>query len=376
MAGPSTHRIANVSDPPRPLGGFGWTATVLLIILAILYGVSFIVEITYVDAITQYLHHDGSLADVEDLQAARAGLSILIGVIACVVAGFFIAWMYRAYGNLLRTSVAGLRYRPGWAIGSWFIPVFNWIRPKQMIDDVWRAGEAGAEVRDASWRKRPVTPLLHWWWALWVGASILGVIAVIAGFDADGVLEGRADFERDQTAATIAAPGMLCLVAAAILACIVIRRISERDDGVRAAVFAQPPPPGAMPPPGAQPPPPPPPPPPPGSAPPPPPPSAGGAQPPPPPSPGPSQPPPPVGQTPVPAPPVPAGFPPPPPGGPPPPPSGEPTQAIDGGALIATGEKEIRCGVCGWRFRDVGVARRHLETHHRNELPSGPEPRA
>ena len=50
---------------------------------------------------------------------------------------------------------------------------------------------------------------------------------------------------------TIIAPGSLCLVAAAILACLVVRRITERGDRVREAALAavaavlQPPPPGA-----------------------------------------------------------------------------------------------------------------------------------
>jgi hypothetical protein len=341
MALGSSHQIANVADPPRPIGGFGWTATVLLIILAVLYTFAFLLELAYVDATSQYLNENGSLADVEDLQAARAGFSILIGVLALVVAGFFIAWIYRAYSNLLRTSVAGVRFAPGWAIGAWFIPIFNFIRPKQIIDDVWRAGEPGAQVRDASWRSRPVSPLLHWWWALWVVANILGVVAVIVGFDADGLIEGRADIGRDQTAASVAAPGMLCLAIAAVLCCVVIRRITERDDRVRAAVFAQPPPPAAM---QQQLPPPPPPTTPPVAVPPVPPPPAAGA-------------PPFPGSPPAPAPPAPA----------PPPPTGEPMQAIDDGALIATGEKVIVCGVCGWRFSDIGVARRHLETHHRRE---------
>lgn len=341
-AGPSSHQIASVADPPRPLGGFGWTATILLIVLAVLYAISFVVEISYVGVINDYLHHDGSLGDVEDIQAGRAGLSILTGLIAGVVAGFFIAWMYRAYSNLLRTSVAGLRFQPGWAIGAWFIPFFNWIRPKQMIDDVWRAGETGVQVRDASWRSRPVSPLLHWWWALWVGASILGVVAVIVGFDEDGVLRGATEFEQEQTAATIAAPGMLCLVAAAVLACIVIRRITERDDQLRGAVFAQPPPQPWPQTPGPQPPPP-----------------SPTATPPPP-------PPPPPGHAPPPPPP---GYAPP----PPPPPGGKPVQALDDGRLIASGEKDIRCAVCGWVFRDVDVARRHVATHHREATPAAPE---
>ena len=366
-ARPSAHRIANVAEPPQPLGGLAVTLTVLLSILAVLYLVSFFIELAYIDVVTSYLNDDGSLADVEDIEAARAGFGVIVGLLALPAAGFFIAWFYRAYRNLHRTSVVGLRYSPGWAIGAWFIPVFFWIGPKQMIDEIWRAGETGVEVRDDSWRSRPVSPLLHWWWALWVVAGIVGAIAAVVGIDFDALDAATVNYSDQQTAATIAAPGTLCTIAAAILGCVVIRRITERDDRLREAVFAQAPPPSAFP--GAAPPPPPPPPPPGQWAPtatPTPPPAAAPAPPPPPPvgpPPAPSQPPPPIGQTPIAQP----GAAPPGPAASPPPPSGEPMQAIDDGALIAAGEKDIRCGICGWRFRDVGVARRHLATHHRRE---------
>ena len=358
-----SHRVASIADPPQPLGGLAVTTTVLLAVIAVLYIFAFFVELAYIDAINQYLHHDGSLTELEDLQAGRAGFSVLYSVVFFTAAGFFIAWFYRAYKNMLRTSVAGVRFQPGWAVGSWFIPIFSWYRPKQMADDIWKAGDDGADVSNASWRGRPVSPLLHWWWALWVGASILAGVAAIVGLDIDAAIEGRTDFEAQQTAATISAPGMLCTIAAAILACIVIRKITERDDRIRAAVFAQYPSPEAWPqadhlrrrrrrrhrraspgrvaaaPEGyASPPPPPPPPGPPPAAP----------------------PPPPTGQSPVPV------QPPPPPAEPPPPPSGDPTQLIDDGRLIAAGEKDIRCAICGWHFRNIAAARRHLETHHRD----------
>jgi hypothetical protein len=354
-SGPTTHRIANVADPPQPLGGFAVTLTILLSIVAVLYFVAFFIELAYLDAANKYLGGDGSLTDVEDLGAGRAGFQLITGLVHAVAAGFFIAWMYRAYRNLQRTSVVGLRYDAGWAIGAWFIPIFNWIRPKQMIDDVWRAGESGVEVRDASWRERHASPLLHWWWALFIGGSILFAIGTVVGFNVDAAIEGRVNYADERDAATVFAPAMLCLVGAAILACIVIRRITERDDAVRAAVFAQPPTEHALAAASGPPPPPPPPSAPPlppvGQAPQPPPPPAWPRQPP-----VAQQPPPPTGQPQVAPPPV-----------PPPPPSGEPVQVIDDGSLIASGEKDIRCAACGWRFRDIRVARRHLEIHHRKE---------
>lgn len=354
--GPTTHRIASPWDPPRSLRGFGTTVIVMLILLAVLYALQFFTQLGFIGAVDEYLRGSGSLTDVEDVEAGMIGLSLFISLLASVAAGFFIAWLYRAYTNLRKTSVAELRFAPGWAIGAWFIPVFWWIRPKQMIDDVWRAGERGVEVRDGSWRGRAVSPLLHWWWALWVVAGLLGIAAAVAGFDPDSfdggaVPDDREYYEDQQRSATIAAPGSICLAVAAILACLVVRRITDRDDRLREAVTAMAPP---APPPGH---PPPPPAAPPGYAPPPP--VAPGAMPPPPPPPD-SQPPPPA------TPPLSAA--PAPPAVPPPPPAGEPPSVLPGGLIPEAEGNRFRCSVCGWVFASAESGHRHVAKHHPGPL--------
>jgi hypothetical protein len=235
---PLTHRLRREAEPPRPLARLGRTLVILLGAIAALYAISFLVELGYIALLDDYLSGAATVQEVEDAQIGSAAIQLLAGVVSLVAAGFFIAWTYRAYGNLARTSVAELRYDANWAIAAWFIPVAWWIRPKQILNDVWRAGEAGAEVRDSSWQGRPVSPVLHWWWAAWVGSALVGIAAVVVGFDEDGILTGRAEYEREQEAATIAAPGMLCTIAAAILACLVVRRISARQERLREAVLA------------------------------------------------------------------------------------------------------------------------------------------
>ncbi len=87
-----------------------------------------------------------------------------------VAFGFLIAWTSRLYRNLSALGVGRLRYTEGWAIGAWFIPFFNLVRPKQILNDIWRgSGPADGE----HWRDRAVTPLLHWWWGLWILAAVL-----------------------------------------------------------------------------------------------------------------------------------------------------------------------------------------------------------
>src|SRR5207249_4328581 len=76
-----------------------------------------------------------------------------------------------AYVNLPRLGAGPLRLTTGWSIGAWFVPILNWIRPKQIVNDIWRttAPERPTGVQTAP----DVSPLVHWWWGLWVSVGWL-----------------------------------------------------------------------------------------------------------------------------------------------------------------------------------------------------------
>jgi hypothetical protein len=220
------------------LAGLGRTVVVLLVVAAAFQGLIALVDLGYINVLEQFLEGEVAPSEVEDVQAGIGALYLLSTLIQVVLAGLFIAWFHRAYKNLERTSVAELRYSTGWAIGGWFIPVFNWIRPKQIVNDVWRAGESGAEVRDGSWRSRPVAPLVHWWWGAWIASTILYAAGSVLSGGSGDVIAGREEIESEQTATSIEAVAALLGVAAAILAVRVVRRLTSRGDELRAAVLA------------------------------------------------------------------------------------------------------------------------------------------
>ena len=87
----------------------------------------------------------------------------VMGVIqfAAYVAGAiaFIRWLRAAYRNTDVVAAGTRRYGHGWAIGSWFVPFLNLWRPKQIVNDVWRAGGHDAKGTE------PGALLLWWWWA-------------------------------------------------------------------------------------------------------------------------------------------------------------------------------------------------------------------
>ena len=75
----------------------------------------------------------------------------------------FIAWLHLAYGNLDAIG-ARRRYGRGWAIGAWFVPFLNLVRPLKVVNDVWRGGappDAGVEQREPH-------PIVIWWWVTFV----------------------------------------------------------------------------------------------------------------------------------------------------------------------------------------------------------------
>lgn len=160
--------------------------------------------------------------DASDLRAGLAALAQLVLFIATVVA--FLAWFFRAYRNLARIGAAGLRYRPGWSIGAWFVPILNLFRPKQIANDVWRASDPELPGNQGlAWRNRPVSALLHWWWALWLISSVAGNASNRAYLAA-----GTIDEQQSATQAAIAADALYVITA--ILAILVVRAVTGRQE--------------------------------------------------------------------------------------------------------------------------------------------------
>jgi hypothetical protein len=163
---------------------------------------------------------DANLVGVAQLEATEQRLTITAGVLAVVFLaglGFLIAWTSRVYRNLPALEAPDLRFTPGWAIGGWFVPFLNFVRPKQILDDAWRVSCPDGDATD--WHRRRVTPLLHVWWGLWIFGGLLG-FSVPDSFDLSS-LESAA-------ISSCVADGMLIIASA--LAIVVITRITEGQE--------------------------------------------------------------------------------------------------------------------------------------------------
>jgi eukaryotic-like serine/threonine-protein kinase len=150
-----------------------------------------------------------------------AGLAFVVYLFVIV---FFIRWFRRAYRNLPAVGATGLRYRSGWTIGSWFIPIVGLILPKQMANDIWRASDPDERPDQGTlWQGRETPPLYQWWWGFFVVGSLLGNASFRAELAAD-------DIHGYRRAATVAIASDLVDIVGATLAVLVIRRTTERQE--------------------------------------------------------------------------------------------------------------------------------------------------
>lgn len=196
----------------------------------------------------------GEARDV-DSRVATIGLVQLVGLVLSVVS--FLVWWSRAYKNAIAMGISHPRYTTGWAVGWWFVPFANLVVPKKIANDIYRGSDPDMPYRDPGFLQRPVAPLIHVWWAVWILSNILDRFAF------SGDLDGQSAREyASQAKLSLAANGFEALAAGFAIAVVVAitRRNEERrarfPSGIEGAVPPAPPaPPTAYPPPPLPPPP-------------------------------------------------------------------------------------------------------------------------
>jgi hypothetical protein len=232
--GYGSHRVRDAQDPPRELSGLAWGAFVCLGVLAL-------VDVGRIFAALKLHSVAGGQGDVLGAYRTYSSWIGFAGLATLLAAVVFVAWFFRAYKNLRRLGVQNMRYGDGWAIGSWLIPIFNLVRPKQIANDVWRGSERGVEV-GAQWRQVFIPGLVHWWWALFVVQGTLtyfGQRMTASGYNDLGAfgLLGHG-FSQIRSGTVVDVLGEIVAIVGLVLAIRMVAEVTERLDEIRGEALA------------------------------------------------------------------------------------------------------------------------------------------
>ena len=154
-------------------------------------------------------------------------------LIYAVLAISFLAWLYRIRKNEARLDVTGTQFSAGWSVWVWFIPIMNLFRPYQIMKEAWQASDSDADVD--SWNRSSVSPLLGWWWSLFVASGLifLTIRYLTANF---AQIIADSGFAYSESIAFLIGLDWALLsastmdIGSAILAIVLVRAISARQD--------------------------------------------------------------------------------------------------------------------------------------------------
>lgn len=104
-------------------------------------------------------------AESNDLRQLIIAVPYLIVIVLAFI--FVGRWIYYSAVNVRAFGATGLKIRPGWAVGWYFIPIANLWKPYQAMKEIW---QASSEPLD--WQNRPVPGLMPAWWTLWIVSNI------------------------------------------------------------------------------------------------------------------------------------------------------------------------------------------------------------
>ncbi len=155
---------------------------------------------------------DMSKIETSDLLQLSIGIATIVIAILNIV--FFIMWFRRAYNNLHALQNSYATMGEGWAAGGWFIPIMNWVRPYQIMKEIWQGTQKALTHKLGEPKSNS---LIGIWWALYLIMSIYGNIVARFSFKAENIDELIATSKMEFI-------GELLTIPAAIVTVIMIQR--------------------------------------------------------------------------------------------------------------------------------------------------------
>lgn len=216
---------------PSDLRGLSTALTILLVSIALVSLLAILAHagrIGYIDEVNESGSIDSDRADSADGFVVVSSLMLWF-LVGAAIAAVFIVWQYRHAKNARILGSGGGLAAPGWAIGGWFIPIANLFLPQRNLYTTARYSTAE--------RRAPGIVVV---WAVVFGLAY--VLRLIASPPQDATDADYLDLLRVSDSLALAAH--ILYIAAAVLAIVMVRRLSARQHAAldaRLAMVSAPP---------------------------------------------------------------------------------------------------------------------------------------
>lgn len=169
---------------------------------------------------------DGSVSpqDLESVEAASLGWSS-IALTGFLISGVIaIVWTFKTSKAMDARGPIGRRWRGGWTVGSWFVPLASFVLPKLVFNELEKIGsEPYTRVPlGETWKSRSRSSLGDLWWLLWISGLVTLQVGQILSSDTE------IDDAAMSVATSVSTVAYVLLASAGVAMIMVVRRI-ERD---------------------------------------------------------------------------------------------------------------------------------------------------
>jgi hypothetical protein len=164
-----------LSKPFASINGITLAVTLLFAAMAVCHTVFILFSVGELVVPREMEFDEGPIAVFVVLIGLLALLHLPVWLGGIVV---FLVWIYKAYKNLEPLQASGLSHSPGWAVGWWFIPFANLVKPYQVMKEIWVESDPEYESELAFLPTTLSAPaIMGLWWATFLAGNILGRIA-------------------------------------------------------------------------------------------------------------------------------------------------------------------------------------------------------
>jgi uncharacterized protein DUF4328 len=164
---------------------------------------------------------------VGNFAAAILARLVLVAVVLFTAVAF-LTWIYRAHQNLNALGAVDLQYSPGWAVGGFFVPMLNIVRPFQVVAEIWKAsGPQATRSGGTAWKYAETPIFIGLWWGSWL---LSGFLSSLSAFMVFGDVVGEDETDPFLAAARFRIVYDVVSAVCAVLAIVVVLKINERQE--------------------------------------------------------------------------------------------------------------------------------------------------